>query len=195
RSSALNQIREAIDAMPDGLAFFDADDRLVLWNNRYDEVNPELTSNLQAGMTFREIIQIGLNQGLYAEARGREAEWIAERMESPRGLSARMAQRISGDRSLRVADRRTAARAMVTGCTDISGLKHDANARGEARDAAQAANAGKSQFLASRSHEIRTPLNGVIGLAQARGATPLTPRQAEMLELIQASGRTLQVLL
>ena len=59
RSSALNQIREAIDAMPDGLAFFDAEDRLVLWNNRYDEVNPELSSNLQAGMTFREIIQIG----------------------------------------------------------------------------------------------------------------------------------------
>ena len=195
RSSALNQIREAIDAMPDGLAFFDADDRLVLWNNRYDEVNPELTSNLQAGMTFREIIQIGLNQGLYAEARGREAEWIAERMESRRGLSAMMEQRISGDRWLRVADRRTAAGGIVTVCTDITDLKNDANALVEARDAAQAANAAKSQFLANMSHEIRTPLNGVIGLAQALGATPLTPQQAEMLELIQSSGRTLQVLL
>src|SRR5690606_5147169 len=195
RSSALNQIREAIDAMPDGLAFFDADDRLVLWNNRYDEVNPELTSNLQAGMTFREIIQIGLNQGLYAEARGREAEWIAERMESRRGLSAMMEQRLSGDRWLRVADRRTAAGGIVTVCTDITDLKNDANALVEARDAAQAANAAKSQFLANMSHEIRTPLNGVIGLAQALGATPLTPQQAEMLELIQSSGRTLQVLL
>ncbi|MBW8303989.1 MAG: PAS-domain containing protein, partial [Brevundimonas sp.] len=106
RSSALNQIREAIDAMPDGLAFFDADDRLVLWNNRYDEVNPELSSNLQAGMTFREIIQIGLNEGLYAEAKGREEEWITERMQSRRALSAMMEQRIAGDRWLRVAEPR-----------------------------------------------------------------------------------------
>ncbi len=195
RSSALNQIREAIDAMPDGLAFFDTDDRLVLWNNRYDEVNPELSSNLQAGMTFREIIQIGVDEGLYAEARGREAEWIAERMESRRALSAMMEQRIAGDRWLRVADRRTAAGGIVTVCTDITDLKNDARALAEARDAAQSANAAKSQFLANMSHEIRTPLNGVIGLAQALSATRLTPQQAEMLDLIQSSGRTLQVLL
>ena len=195
RSSALNQIREAIDAMPDGLAFFDAEDRLVLWNNRYDEVNPELSSNLQAGMTFREIIQIGLNEGLYAEAKGREAAWILERMESRRALSAMMEQRIAGDRWLRVADRRTAAGGIVTVCTDITDLKNDARALVEARDAAQAANAAKSQFLANMSHEIRTPLNGVIGVAQALSGTGLSPQQTEMLELIQSSGRTLQVLL
>ena len=195
RSSALNQIREAIDAMPDGLAFFDAEDRLVLWNNRYDEVNPELSSNLQAGMTFREIIQIGLSEGLYAEAKGREEEWIQERMDSRRALSAMMEQRIAGNRWLRVADRRTAAGGIVTVCTDITDLKNDARALAEARDAAQAANAAKSQFLANMSHEIRTPLNGVIGVAQALGATSLSPQQAEMLDLIHSSGRTLQVLL
>ncbi|MBI2260381.1 MAG: response regulator [Caulobacterales bacterium] len=195
RASALNQIREAIDAMPDGLAFFDAEDRLVLWNNRYDEVNPELSSNLQAGMTFREIIQIGLNEGLYAEAEGREDAWIVERMDSRRALSAMMEQRIAGDRWLRVADRRTAAGGIVTVCTDITDLKNDARALAEARDAAQAANAAKSQFLANMSHEIRTPLNGVIGVAQALAGTDLSAQQTEMLELIQSSGRTLQVLL
>jgi signal transduction histidine kinase/ActR/RegA family two-component response regulator len=195
RASALNQIREAIDAMPDGLAFFDAEDRLVLWNNRYDEVNPELSSNLEAGMTFREIIQIGLDEGLYAEAKGREQEWITERMASRRALSAMMEQRIAGDRWLRVADRRTAAGGIVTVCTDITDLKNDARALVEARDAAETANAAKSQFLANMSHEIRTPLNGVIGVAQALAGTPLSARQTEMLELIQSSGRTLQVLL
>ncbi|MFN3931763.1 MAG: response regulator [Brevundimonas sp.] len=195
RNGALNQIREAIDAMPDGLAFFDAEDRLVLWNTRYDEVNPELSSNLQAGMTFREIVQIGLNEGLYAEARGREESWLAERMAARRALSATMEQRISGDRWLRVADRRTAAGGIVTVCTDITDLKNDARALAEARDAAQAANAAKSQFLANMSHEIRTPLNGVIGVAQALANTELSMQQAEMLDLIQSSGRTLQVLL
>ena len=195
RSSALAQIREAIDAMPDGLAFYDSDDRLVLWNSHYDEVNPELSSNLQVGMTFREIIQIGLNEGLYAEAKGREQEWVAERLEARRALSSTVEQRIAGDRWLRVADRRTAAGGIVTVCNDITDLKNAAIALAEARDAAQSANTAKSQFLANMSHEIRTPLNGVIGLAQALAKTELSPRQAEMLELIQSSGQTLQVLL
>jgi signal transduction histidine kinase/CheY-like chemotaxis protein len=195
RSGALAQIREAIDAMPDGMAFYDAEDRLVLWNNRYAEVNPELSSNLQAGMTFRQIIQIGLNERLYADAKGREVEWVQERMESRNALSTTMEQHIAGDRWLRVADRRTAAGGIVTVCTDITDLKNDTRALAEARDAAQSANTAKSQFLANMSHEIRTPLNGVIGVAQALAKTDLSAQQQEMLELIQSSGRTLQVLL
>ncbi|HWQ88069.1 ATP-binding protein [Brevundimonas sp.] len=195
RSDALAQIREAIDAMPDGLAFYDADDRLALWNHRYAEVNPELSSNLKVGMTFLEIIRIGLTEGLYADAVGREDEWIAERLKSRRALSTTIEQRIAGDRWLRVSDRLTSAGGTVTVCTDITDLKNDAVALAEARDAAQAASSAKSQFLANMSHEIRTPLNGVIGLAQAMSRTELSADQREMLELIQSSGRTLQVLL
>ena len=195
RSNALGQIREAIDAMPDGVAFYDADDRLLLWNHRYAEVNPELSSTLKAGMTFREIIQIGLEEGLYADAQGRQAEWIQERLDSRRALTTTMEQRIAGDRWLQVSDRRTAAGGIVTVCIDITDLKNDARALAEARDVAQSANSAKSQFLANMSHEIRTPLNGVIGIAEALAKTPLSAQQEEMLELIQSSGHTLQVLL
>ncbi|RZJ00230.1 MAG: response regulator [Brevundimonas sp.] len=195
RSDALAQIREAIDAMPDGMAFYDSDDRLALWNHRYAEVNPELSSNLKVGMSFLEIIRIGLAEGLYADAVGREEDWIAERLESRKALTTTMEQRIAGDRWLRVSDRRTSAGGIVTVCTDITDLKNDAALLAEARDAAQAASSAKSQFLANMSHEIRTPLNGVIGVAQAMARTGLSPDQREMLELIQSSGRTLQVLL
>jgi signal transduction histidine kinase/ActR/RegA family two-component response regulator len=194
-TDALVHIREAIDAMPDGIAVFDADDRLVLWNTRYSQVNRELSSNLQVGMSFRDIIQIGLNDRLYADALGRESVWTAERMAARAQPSNTLEQRIAGDRWIRVSDRRTAAGGIVTVCTDITDLKNDARALAEARDAAQTANGAKSQFLANMSHEIRTPLNGVIGLAQAMARTELTAQQREMLELIQSSGQTLQVLL
>jgi signal transduction histidine kinase/ActR/RegA family two-component response regulator len=194
-SAALKRLREALDAMPDGMAFYDAEDRLVLWNQRYAEANPELTSKLKAGMTFREIIQIGLDEDLYTDARGRQAEWIQERLESRRALTTTIEQRTTDDRWLRISDRRTAAGGIVTVCTDITDLKNDARALSEARDIAQSANSAKSQFLANMSHEIRTPLNGVIGLAQVLAKTPLSTQQAEMLELIQSSGRTLQALL
>ncbi|MBL0948555.1 MAG: response regulator [Brevundimonas sp.] len=195
RTSSLRQLREAIDAMPDGLGFYDAQDRLVLWNARYAEVNPELASKLERGMTFRQILEIGISEGLYKEAIGREQAWIAERMEARRALSMTLEQYIVGGRWLRVQDRMTAAGGIVTVVNDITDLKRDAQALAEARDAAEAANAAKSQFLANMSHEIRTPLNGVIGVAQALSHTDLSEDQREMLRLIDASGRTLQILL
>ncbi len=195
RASALGQLRQAIEALPDGLAFYDAEDRLMLWNTRYALVNPGLESTLQKGMTFREVIQIGLDGGLYADAIGREDAWINERMVTRAALSTTMEQHISGDRWLRVSDRRTVAGGIVTICTDITELKHQARVLAEARDSAEAANGAKSQFLANMSHEIRTPLNGVIGVAQALANTDLSGQQKEMLDLIQSSSRTLQVLL
>jgi signal transduction histidine kinase/CheY-like chemotaxis protein len=195
RTSSLRQLREAIDAMPDGLGFFDNQDRLMLWNARYAEVNPELCSKLERGMTFRQILEIGISEGLYQEAIGQEEAWIARRIEARRALSTTLEQPIAGNRWLRVQDRMTAAGGIVTAVNDITDLKRDAQALAEARDAAEAANAAKSQFLANMSHEIRTPLNGVIGVAQALAHTDLSEDQRNMLKLIDASGRTLQILL
>ncbi len=195
RSTDLRRIREAVDAMPDGLGFYDSKDRLVLWNARYAEVNPELEPHLAVGLTFREALRIGIDEGRYQEAAGREEEWLSERMTARRQLSSSSEQRVAGGRWLRIQDRRTSEGGTVTVCNDITDLKRDAQALAEARDAAQAANVAKSQFLANMSHEIRTPLNGVIGLSQALAKTDLTAEQREMLDLMQASGKTLQTLL
>ena len=79
--------------------------------------------------------------------------------------------------------------------TDITESKRYELAIQEARDAAQAANAAKGEFLAHMSHEIRTPLNAVLGLAQVLERTPLVPEQRDMVERIGIAGRSLLAIL
>ena len=64
-----------------------------------------------------------------------------------------------------------------------------------AKEAAEAANRAKSDFLAHMSHEIRTPLNAVLGLTQVLEQAPLTPDQRDMVQQIRTAGRSLLGLL
>ncbi|QDG53727.1 response regulator [Persicimonas caeni] len=60
-----------------------------------------------------------------------------------------------------------------------------------AKEAAEAANAAKSDFLASMSHDIRTPMYGIVGTLQLLEETRLTPTQREYLGLLYVSTETL----
>lgn len=61
----------------------------------------------------------------------------------------------------------------------------------DAREAAEAANRAKSEFLSRMSHELRTPLNAVLGFGQMLQLDALDERQGEYVEQILRGGRHL----
>jgi|GEM_PF-2515608 len=83
-------------------------------------------------------------------------------------------------------------------CTDITARKHTEETLRRAKDAAEAANRLKSQFLSTVSHELRTPLTTIIGfsqLLQRNAETDLTTRQRDQLDRITGSADLLLVLI
>jgi PAS domain S-box-containing protein len=78
---------------------------------------------------------------------------------------------------------------------DVTVRKEAEAALTRAKEAAEAADRAKSEFLAVVSHEIRTPINGVIGFTKLLRETPLSAEQFGFVDMIGSSGLTLEALI
>jgi PAS domain S-box-containing protein len=123
KNRAERMLRDAIAALPQGVAIYDKHDRLYLWNKPYEGISGACLRILRPGVHFREMLEEDLRDGHYAEADGREQEWLEERLAMrSKGEGARI-QDLRNGNWLRVQDRRTPDGGTVSICVDITDIK------------------------------------------------------------------------
>ena len=74
---------------------------------------------------------------------------------------------------------------------DITERKRAEEELRRAKEAAEAANRAKDEFLANVSHEIRTPFGAILGMTELVLDTPLTDDQRQCLETVKSAADSL----
>ena len=115
-------LEDAIEGLADGFAYFDADDRLVLCNQRYCEIYQDSAAAMVTGTRFEAILRYGLARGQYPEAAGQETTWLEERMHRHLHPGPALMQELPGRRWFRIEERRTRNGGIVGVRTDVTEL-------------------------------------------------------------------------
>lgn len=75
------RLTESLQAISEGIALWNSDDRLVTCNARFIEFHAAVARMLVPGCRFADFVRQSVMFGAPQEAIGREGEWIAERIE------------------------------------------------------------------------------------------------------------------
>ena len=117
------RLREAIDILPQGIVFLDADGRYILWNKKYSEIYSRSSDLFQPGARLQDTIRIGVARGDYPEAIGREEQWIAERLTRLYQPGERHEQVLADGRCILIEERLTEDGGIIGLRVDITELK------------------------------------------------------------------------
>ncbi len=120
---AHRRLTEAIEAIDEGFALFDADDRLVRCNARYREICAPF-GPVEPGVRFEDLIRRGVALGHFPESGSGGADrWIAARLDHHRNPGGPMLQPMGDGRWFKIDERRTSDGGYVGLRTDITELK------------------------------------------------------------------------
>jgi signal transduction histidine kinase/DNA-binding response OmpR family regulator len=189
---AERRLWDALEAIKDGFALFDAQDCLVAANQAYVHPFGKDAHKLKPGIHYSEIARLISEGSVIKKTEGNRDDWVAGYIDERENQSAgdRIVQ-LSDNLWIKMVDLKTRDNDTVSLRLDVTSSKQRECELKEARENAEAASRAKSAFLANMSHEIRTPMNGVVGMADLLGETELNTEQNLFATTIKNSAEAL----
>ncbi len=187
-----NRLRTAIGSINEGIALFDKDDQLVLFNERTKELYPQLADKIELGVTYPELARTLVERDALVLPVDNDV-WLQYQIDKDTRYTVRINTAETTDgRFIQALEYPTPEGGTVGIYSDVTdNQKLQEQLRAE-KERAEFANQAKSEFLANMSHEIRTPMNAIIGLSHlALLSAQLTPEQTEYLDKIHFSSKQL----
>lgn len=125
-SQAERRLAHAIEALDQGFALYDADERLVMANEAYRSMFPLIRHLFDPGITYRELLEASARAGQCVGAAGREVDWIAERLEHHHSGGHAREEQVADGRWLYMVERRMPDGESVSLRVDITAIKQRA---------------------------------------------------------------------
>ena len=165
-SLAQTRLANAIESLLAIFALWGPDDRLVLCNEAFRVLNEPVRHLLKAGLLFEDYIREGLKAGLFPEFEDDGEAFVADRLQKRANSGKPFVVLRQNGVWVRVREQNMPDGGIATIGIDITEIKKGEEELQHAKEAAEAANRSKTDFLSSMSHELRTPLNAILGFGQ-----------------------------
>ena len=127
---AQQQLAAALEAMSEGFALFDADERLVLCNSKYSEIYPQTADLFVPGAKFEQLLREGVKRGIFSADQHKGEEWIQRRLEYFRDPKGLLEAKLADGRWIEIEENRTSDGGTV-------GIRRDVTARRQAEEASR----------------------------------------------------------
>ncbi|MCC5871255.1 MAG: response regulator [Gammaproteobacteria bacterium] len=183
------RLEDAIESLEAAVVMFDASDRLLVYNHRWQEMYG-FDAAFLAGRPSCEDVLRDLGERRAEIPAGKAEAFVAYQLKQRQKRRRNQQQAMDG-RWYAINDFTTREGGIVTLIYDVDDLKQLELQLVEARDLAEQATRAKSDFLANMSHEIRTPMNAIIGLTHLALQTDLDANQRNYIQKVDSAARSL----